>query len=113
MDRSEVDPRHLEKDEIARLLAHAGPHLRPILITALHTGMRRGEISNLQWRDIELKQRTLYVRESKNGEGRRLPISDELRATLMNLPSRTRGNGCSQALCRLVAMVVGTAPSWT
>jgi integrase len=39
--------RYLAPEEIERLLAACPPHLRPIVVCALHTGMRRGEILGL------------------------------------------------------------------
>lgn len=66
-------------------------HLRPILVIALHTGMRRGEIFNLLWTDIDFQGDLAHVRESKNGEGRYIPVSSELRHTLQSLSSRFSG----------------------
>ncbi len=53
--------------------------------------MRRGEIFNLKWRDVDLRRRTLFLRHTKNGESRHLPISDELEKVLLSLPSRFEG----------------------
>jgi integrase len=44
--------RYLSHEEIARLLDVAGETLHPVLITALHTGLRRGELFHLIWQDI-------------------------------------------------------------
>ncbi|HYR88530.1 MAG TPA: site-specific integrase [Terriglobia bacterium] len=83
--------RYLEPTQITTLLAKAPKHLKPIVITALHTGMRRGELLRLKWDDINFKENLLHVKESKNGEGRYIPLSDELRHTLLQLPSRFKG----------------------
>ncbi|HME44484.1 MAG TPA: site-specific integrase [Syntrophorhabdales bacterium] len=56
--------------------------LRPLLITALHTGVRRGELLALTWRDIDGKQRIIRIERSKNGEKRSIPISETLQGTL-------------------------------
>ena len=53
--------------------------------------MRRGEILNLQWTDIDFKNDNVHVRESKNGEGRYVPMSSELRLTLQSSSSRFGG----------------------
>ncbi|MCB9789282.1 MAG: site-specific integrase, partial [Deltaproteobacteria bacterium] len=74
-------------DERARLLAACdeGPaYLRPVVMLALATGMRRGEILGLRWRDVDLASGTLTLWETKNGERRVVPATgaalDELRA---------------------------------
>ena len=83
--------RFLEPIEIDRLLEVACPHLRPIILTALHTGMRRGEILSLHWPSVDFTRRVIRVEDSKNGEGRHIPMSDELRRVFGSLPSRQRG----------------------
>ena len=42
---------------------------------AIATGMRRGEIVKLNWRDINIQNRTALLRETKNGEDRVVPLS--------------------------------------
>ena len=80
--------RFLDQDEIRRLLGAASDRFRPILTMALHTGMRRGEIMKLEWRDVDLRNRVLRVRESKSGKQRTIPIDDTLHSTLRGLTSR-------------------------
>lgn len=80
--------RFLTVEEAGRLLQAASRHLRPIIICALETGMRRGEILNLQWADVDMQNGMLYVRDTKNGEPRHVPTSARLRTTLAVLPRR-------------------------
>ncbi len=56
--------------------------LRSLLIVALHTGMRRGEILNLTWKDIDFVSRAIRVLKSKNGEKRTIPMSQTVLMTL-------------------------------
>jgi integrase len=70
--------RYLQNDEIIRLLQEAAKHLRPILIVALYTGMRKGEILKLTWNDIDIDNRLIHVRNSKNGESRKVPMAEEV-----------------------------------
>lgn len=59
--------------------------LRPLLIVSLYTGMRKGEILNLKWQDIDLFRKTITVIKSKNGEKRTIPMSNTLFSTLNSL----------------------------
>ena len=80
--------RYLEKDEEVRLLnACTGIHsyMKPILICALHTGMRRGEILNLKWECVDLKKRYIVLLETKSGKRRNVPISSTLLEELQTL----------------------------
>ena len=50
-------------------------------MVALHTGMRRGEILDLRWQNVDLLKRAIRIVKSKNGEKRTIPMSN----TLFNL----------------------------
>jgi integrase len=67
------------------LLAKSPDHLRRIILCALHTGMRRGEILTERWEDIDFDNRILYVTHSKTpeGEAREIPLTDALCQTLL------------------------------
>lgn len=66
-------------EEQGLLSAATNPNwLRSLLVTALHTGMRRGEILNLQWQDIDFQRKLLTIHKSKNGEKRSIPLSRTL-----------------------------------
>ena len=76
--------RRLEPDEEAALLKHAGVHLQRLIIGALETGMRRGELLALTWRDVNLERREMTVRpeNNKTRTGRVLPVSARLAGIL-------------------------------
>ena len=61
-------------------------HLRPIVLLALNTGMRRGELFHLRWTDVNLKTGWLTIggRTSKNRQTRRLPLNTEAISVLTN-----------------------------
>jgi integrase len=80
--------RILTVDEIRRLLDAASPEHRPVLIVALGTGMRRGEILSLKWTDLDLVRGIIYVRTSKSGKPRQVPMSGAVAAALGALPHR-------------------------
>ena len=81
--------RYLTNDEVQRLLSELSLHMKPVVICALHTGMRRGEILNLKWDDLDLKQCILFVRDSKNGEKREIPICHVLASIFRELPRKS------------------------
>ena len=89
--RNEVD-RWLTPHEEERLLVSSSVWLREIIMFAMHTGMRQGEILNLQWRDIDFARSTLVVMKSKNGMRRTLPINSVVYEKLAAKQAKT-GNG--------------------
>jgi len=80
--------RYLTKEKIERLVAVSRRHLKPIIILAVNTGMRRGEIFDLQWNHVDLKNRIIEVADPKNGDPRFVPINDTLMDALQQLPRR-------------------------
>ena len=80
--------RFLDQEEIAALLEAASPGFRPVAITALHSGMRRGELLNLKWLDVDFKNRIITIQKSKSGKKRTIPMDRTLYETLRDLPSR-------------------------
>jgi len=62
------------------------PHLKPIVIVALHTGMRKSEILGLRWQDIDFAPRTITVRQTKNNEPKIIPMNRTLYEELQQLP---------------------------
>ncbi|MFN3890767.1 MAG: tyrosine-type recombinase/integrase [Beijerinckiaceae bacterium] len=51
------------------------PLIRQVFLFALATGMRRGEVLSLQWRNVDLQGRTALLPLTKNGEARVVPLS--------------------------------------
>jgi integrase len=80
--------RYLTLEEMDALLAACSPHLRPIVITALHTGMRKSEILGLTWQDIDFGAKTITVRQTKNNEPKVIPMNQSLYEELQRLPRR-------------------------
>ena len=65
-------------DEEQQLLAASAPHLRIIIMTAIDTGMRRGELLNQRWEHVDFKRNLLFVSQSKTagGEAREIPFTE-------------------------------------
>ena len=78
--------RFLAKEEIATLIDACVAHLRPIVIMALNTGMRKGEILTLIWEQVDLKHGFIFLINTKNDERREIPINQTLRDALADLP---------------------------
>lgn len=74
--------RRLHSGEDTPLLAACGPHLRAVVECALETGMRRGEILQLRWIDVQDGAIHLQASATKTRTGRTIPISARLRAVL-------------------------------
>ena len=84
-------PRYLSKEEIQKLLNAASGDMKDMLYTFLNTGMRRGELTNLQWKDVRLKSHIIIIQEhTKNKRPRFIPVNDSLLETLQRrLKSQT------------------------
>ena len=77
--------RYLEKEEIIRLISNCSPQLKSIVILAVNTGMRHGEIFNLKWNDINFKRDVICLLETKSGEKREVPMNESVKQALMNV----------------------------
>lgn len=60
--------RYLHPDELLTLLDHCPVWLRPIVILAVATGLRRGNILQLRWPEYDERRRMLRIQKTKNGE---------------------------------------------
>jgi integrase len=76
--------RFLTEEEEAQLLARCGPDLKPLVITALHTGFRKSELLSLTWGNVDFRNRLIRVEAgyAKNGEARGIPMNEVLTQTL-------------------------------
>lgn len=70
--------RYLDQHERERLLQSCheskNPYLYTVVVIAISTGMRRSEILNLTWADIDLAKGRIVLHETKNGERRVVPL---------------------------------------
>jgi integrase len=87
--------RFLSLDEIPRLIVACGEsrssYLKPFVLVALNTGMRRGEILSLTRRSIDWTNRFLTLTKTKNGESRTVYLNDTAFEALRALPARIDG----------------------
>lgn len=82
--------RYLEKKEIPELLKNCHGLLKPVVILALNTGMRRGEILSLKWKDIDFKRDIIYLYKTKNNEKREVPMNEYAKTALIRVRKNPR-----------------------
>ncbi len=70
--------RFLTDEEFERLCDACPEWLKPIVLTARHTGMRKENILSLQWNQVDLFRRVITLEQTKNNERLCIPINDTL-----------------------------------
>lgn len=73
--------------EEVKLLAACADHLKPIVIAALDSGLRRGELLSQRWEDVDFERKLISVSHSKTPEGehRLVPMTTRLRELLFGM----------------------------
>ena len=72
----------LPETRLMAILVGRRAHLRSIVILALRTGMRRGEILSLRWNEVDFARGLILVKRTKNGRDRMIPMNSGVRETL-------------------------------
>jgi integrase len=84
----EKPPRFLSQQEIGQLLdAARESYIYPLIVTALHTGMRKSELLNLKWSGVDFEQNTITIQSdadwhTKNYKSREVEMTPVLRDVL-------------------------------
>lgn len=89
-------PKFLSPEEVEQILqtidekARSAHWLKDVIRVTVHTGLRRGEVINLRWRDVDLENRRLVVSNTedfrtKNGKDRKVPLSETPYETLRRM----------------------------
>lgn len=87
--------RYLSADEESRLMAQfkdRRAHLKPLVIVALGTGMRRGELSALRWKQVDFARNVILVTKTKTAKDRTMPMSSEVRSELLALRRESKSD---------------------
>jgi integrase len=84
--------RYLSPTELKAALEAAPDWMRAPLALAAFTGMRRGELLGLQWKDVDMERRRAYLRETKNGSLRVVPLNELAFRVLASLPQGSPGD---------------------
>lgn len=90
--------RILSEDELNRLFDALKPRVKnanmwilPLTKFALETAMRRGEILEMRWEDVNLAKQIAFIRLTKNGESRTVPLSSAAVEILESIPRCING----------------------
>lgn len=88
-DNMKVPPgrtRYLQPTELHAVLEASPEWLRPIAALLAFTGMRRSELLGLRWLDVDLRGERIMLPQTKNGDGRIVPLNDLATGVLATLP---------------------------
>lgn len=80
--------RALTEDEITRLIQASSSHLRPIIITAICTGLRKNDVFCLKWENVDLDKGVIHLIEAKTGKTRIIVLNRDMISLLHSLPVR-------------------------
>ncbi|MBK34141.1 MAG: hypothetical protein CME26_01260 [Gemmatimonadetes bacterium] len=86
------EPVFLTVAEGERLIAAAEGQMCTLLTLALHTGLRRMELFNLQWADVDMEREEIVVRRAKSRKYRRVPVNSVVVAALRGHPRHIRSS---------------------
>jgi len=74
-----------EESRFFNSIAPEAPHLGPIVMVALHTGIRKSRVLNLRWNQIDFEKREIRVEKTKNGRIRYIPLNHKLMDLFLRL----------------------------
>jgi integrase len=87
--------RRFEGDEEKRLMKALddceNPFVKPLVLLALATGARMGELRKLEWRYVDIKNSTARLVDTKNGDDRVIPLSSTAKKVLESMPRDISG----------------------
>lgn len=101
--------RILTQAEIALLLHELEPigrrniWMKPLVQLAMETAMRRGELLSLRWENVNVVQRVVFLKDTKNGDSRTVPLSTAAIAVLHRIPRSLTGRVIPLTICAMEA----------
>jgi len=84
--------RILKDSEFRKLYEACTERLKPIVLCAFTTGMRRSEIAGLQWKNIDFDTGYIHLEETKTNEPRSIPINKLLFDDLKRLKKESKSD---------------------
>lgn len=82
-EKQNIRVRWMSDEEERKILSNLPEWFKEIVIFALNTGMRIGEIVNLTWKDVDLFRKTITVLKTKSNKPRTIPINSKLYEILL------------------------------
>ena len=86
--------RFLTLEEIDLVLENSPEPIRPIILTAIHAGLRKSELFRLEWNDVDFERKSITVtakgdEHTKNYRNREIPMTEQLLNCLKNLERKS------------------------
>ena len=78
--------------EIKQILSLFNPDWQLVVLLGCRAGLRRGEIANLKWQDVDFKNNQLYIAPNKTEKYRYIPLATDLRKALESAKKRNKNN---------------------
>jgi integrase len=80
--------RWLSVEECNDLLQAAAPHIRPVLITCLHTGLRKSNVTMMEWEHVDLETGVIKIpwTKTKQKKFHEAPMSETVKNMLDKMP---------------------------
>jgi integrase len=80
--------RYLNGEELKSLLGAASRYLKPLVILAVNTGLRKSELLRLKWSDVHFRTGYIELLDQKNGDTSYIPMNSEVKEALRKIPHR-------------------------
>ena len=81
-----------EEEALLQACRESGAHyLQTFVILAIETGMRFGELAGVDWENLNLEKRTIYLPDTKNGSPRTVPLSTRALNAIQTQPRSIDG----------------------
>ena len=91
---SNARTRRLEDDEQHRLLSACKQSRNPLLYSlvalAIETRMRLGELLKIEWQDVNLTKKIIFLSDTKNGSNRTIPLTNKAIEVLISIPDHIK-----------------------
>lgn len=84
--RKVLERRPFTMDEIRAVLVHCDAEWRSMVLFGLYTGQRLGDIARFNWKNVDLKKKTISLVTSKTDKALNIPLPPDLHSHLVSLP---------------------------